>query len=350
MDFSEYSGTNAEFEALWATIPAPPDLPVEQLKQHVNKTREDASQAEMESLAPAIVMKDHEIPARDGHAIEARSYRPVSVPAEQGLPIYIHFHGGGFVFGSLNSEDASCSRITLDTGVVVLNVNYRHTPEWKYPTAWHDAEDAFEWAYANAKEFGGDASQIVVGGISAGGTLSAALAQTKKRENAPSFRSLKGQVLMIPCTVHQDLYDHVLGQMKSPEISSYTVNEKAPILPLTRLRQFNDLAFPVKPDPADRKANVGLASNEEVQGLPPTTFGIAGMDPLRDEALLYANLLARNGVPTDVHLFKGIPHGSRAFGAKLAASSEDWDRVMHGGIRFALSNPKASGKVEVHVS
>ncbi|CAK4026369.1 AB hydrolase superfamily [Lecanosticta acicola] len=349
MDFSCYRGASQELTELLATLPAPAEQSIEDFKRTTNQGREHVSREQMEILSPQIRVQDHSIPARDGQEIEARSYRSASTPEDKRLPMYIHFHGGGFLLGTLSSEDAACARAALATDVVVLNVCYRHTPEWTYPTAWHDSEDAFEWSFANAHLFGGDPNQIVIGGISAGGQLTAALVQTKKREHAPSYRSIKGQVLMIPCLAHPDCYAPQLAQMKSPEISSYRENEFAPILPLSRMRMFCGLLFPDGPPSLeDRKFNVGNAPPDEVQGLPPATFGIAGLDPLRDEAILYAKLLAENGVATNVHLFKGVPHGFRRFGGKLTASAH-WDQVLHDGIRWALNNPSPGGLFNVTV-
>lgn len=111
---------------------------------------------------------------------------------------------------------------------------------------------------------------------------------------------------------------------------------------------FNDLVCPKPPPIEDRRASPGLASAEEVKDLPPTTIGVCGLDPLRDEALIYAKLLAENGVAVNAHLFKGVPHGFRRFGDKLSLSKA-WDNVMHDGIRWALNQPVPGGAVDLHV-
>jgi acetyl esterase/lipase len=294
-DFSQYGGASEEFAELLKTLPEPEEQSVEELQATVNRGREQVAQEEMKILESKVSVKDHSIETPDGETLQARSYRSNSIAEDEKLPIYIHFHGGGFLFGTLNSEDATCARIADNVRVVVLNVNYRHTPTWVYPAAWLDAEEAFEWAHSHADDFGGDNAQIVVGGISAGGHLSASLAQTLRRGGKPSFASLKGQVLMIPFVVHEALAAPLLALMKDESVSSYKENEFAPILPLSRMRLFNSLAFPKLPDPGDRRANPGLATKEEIEGLPPATIGVCGLDPLRDEALLYANLLAANG-------------------------------------------------------
>lgn len=296
-DFSSYGGPSEEWIAIQANLPSPgPDPPLSDFKRAMNEGREQVASQEMESLSSQIRMRDHSIPTRDGLTIEGRSYRPSAVDDSQRLPVYIHFHGGGFLFGTLASEDAACARIVIGTGVVVVNVNYRHTPEYTYPTAWNDAQDAFEWVHDHINDIGGDAQNVIVGGISAGAQLTASLVLEKHLGRAAtSYPAVAGQVLMIPCMVSVDAYEPQLRKMKDKSISSYTENIDAPILPVSRVRYFTDLLKVGTPDVMDTKINPGNATPEAVRGLPPTTFGIAGLDPLRDEGLLYAKMLADSG-------------------------------------------------------
>lgn len=224
-DYSVYGGASQELTELLSTLSAPTEQTPIELQALNNRVREDASELEMRDLSSTVLIKDHTIPTPDGFDLPARTYRPAFASEDELLPIYIHFHGGGFLFGTLDTENATCSRIAAATGVVVLNVNYRHSPEWIYPAAWLDAEEAFDWAVDNAHSFGGDPGQIVVGGISAGGHLSASLAQTLTRER--NSQSLKGQVLMIPITV---MADCEWGPKSKAE------NEFAPILPMSRMK------------------------------------------------------------------------------------------------------------------
>lgn len=293
-DFSQYGGASAEFhgvqlESTSLTEPKKPTL--EQLKRTTNQEREAASKSAMSSFAEQIIMKNHFIPTRDGHRLETRTYRSSSLPPTDLLPVYFHLHGGGWLFGTLDSEDATCAQIASTIPVVVLNVNYRHTPEWTYPTALNDSEDALEWTIQHANALSADSTQIVVGGISAGGQLCAALAQ-KFRGNP----RIRGQILMIPALVHYACYEAQLRQMKDPAISSYTENQFAPRLPLERMKLFYDLLVANQdPQQGDKRLNPGNASAEDVVGLPPAMICVAGLDVLRDEGLLYAKLLARNG-------------------------------------------------------
>ena len=357
-DYTSYGTPSADWVALAPTLPAiPTDLSLPDLIKLTNSGREATSASEMTSqgLSDAVSLRDITIPARNNSGtIEARSYRPKSVSsATTPLPTYINLHGGGFVFGTLQGEDAACSRIvhTLATGaqpfpVTVVNVNYRHTPEHTFPTAWEDVEDALVYLNAHREELGLDTAQWLIGGISAGGQLSASMVLQQYLPNHPSplkdLPKLKGQVLIIPALVHPDHYSNMRAKLKSPELSSYVSQVDAPVLPVSRVRMFLELLqIPADTKENDRRANVGNATAEEVKGLPPSVFGIAGADPLRDEGLFYAELLSGQGVPTDVTVFKGVPHGFRRFGEGLKSASEEWDRVTAEGIRWCLSGPVA---------
>lgn len=293
-DFSRYGGKSAEWQRLEATLPVPPEMSMETLQNTTNATREAASSKAMERLSTQVAMTDYSVPTRDGSTIKVRSYRPTTSEADN-LPIYVHFHGGGFFFGTLDSENATCASIAVDVGLVVVNVNYRHTPKHAYPTPYDDSEDAIDWIVQHATDFGGDCARIVVGGISAGAALTVALMQTLQRRDSSKTHRILGQVLMIPLVVHEDCSEPLFRKLKEPAKSSYSENEFAPILPLTRIRMFNGLLHHQPPGADDRRANAGLASAADLAGLPPAAFGICGLDPLRDEGLLYAKMLHENG-------------------------------------------------------
>lgn len=298
-DFSEYGHPTEEWLRVSETLSAPNiDQSLDELKQISNTSRENSAKIQMQAYNASVTMRDMSIAARDGYALEARSYRSSSAPAAEPLPIYIHFHGGGFLFGTLSSEDAICSRLAIKTRTVVVNVNYRHTPEAVYPTAWNDAEDAIRWVCSNAHLFHGDVQQLVVGGISAGAWLTASfmrsLCSPTERKQLPRAK-IRGQVLMIPCLVQQSCYDSIRAQIKEPSLSSYVQCENAPILPMTRRKLFGDLLKVEDSRTHDGRLNPGLVTRDEACNLPPTTLGVAGNDTLRDEGLLYGKLLAEQG-------------------------------------------------------
>lgn len=115
------------------------------------------------------------IPTSDNNSIEARLYRPQEKPAAL-LPLYIHLHGGGFFSGSIETEDVPCRALTIETNTVVLNLNYRHTPNWKFTTINNDPWDALNWIAARAAQYQFNPQRIVIGGISAGASLALATA------------------------------------------------------------------------------------------------------------------------------------------------------------------------------
>ncbi|KAJ5098028.1 hypothetical protein N7532_005029 [Penicillium argentinense] len=349
-DFSEFTGPSADWLALEPNLPAIPNVGIEELKQIVNKNREELSAKGIadRGLNDKVSTNDFSITVRDGFVLDARSYHPAHIPISHPLPVYIHLHGGGYLFGTLDSEDAICSRIVADLleknfPIVVFNVNYRHTPEYKYPTAWNDVEDAFVWLHEHIAEVGGRGGEVVVGGISAGAQMTAALALSQLRNENPDVSAcpkIAGQVLMIPCLVQLDNYAPRQEKLRSPELSSLVQCAEAPILPISRIKLFMSLlgVDQIKYNGRDHRLNPGNASAEEVKDLPPTTFGLAGNDPLRDEGFFYAQLLNENKVPTNVNVFRGVPHGFRRYGDRLSASKR-WDEVMSDGISWALSHP-----------
>jgi acetyl esterase/lipase len=184
--------------------------------------------------------------------------------------------------------------------LVVFNINYRHTPEHRYPTGWNDVEDAFVWVHENIVEIAGLGDQIAVGGISAGAQLAASLTLTQlhgENKRLAACPKIQGQVLMIPWLVQMDSYAPRQEMLRSPELSSLVQCASAPILPTSRIQLFSSLLGVDGLDYAAnyRRLNPGNTTAEEVKDLPPTAFGVAGNDPLRDEGLFYAKLLSENG-------------------------------------------------------
>ncbi len=320
-DFSKYGGPSAEWLAVAADEPpAPTGLTPLEMRAASNAMRDASSAALLPALAGQVALIDVAIPARDGTTLEGRLYWPASVPRDDARvrpALYMHLHGGGWLFGTLASEDTLCAALALrvsaagagaaSTPLVVLNLNYRHTPEHTFPTAWHDTQDALAWIHAaGAPQFGLDPARVVVGGISAGGHLSASLAIEQHLGHLgpavdDGLPPLAGQVLMIPALVHADCYAPQLAKLASPAVSSVRENEFAPILPMAAMHMFTDLQWPADKvpasgiDPRDTLISPGNALPAQVRGLPPTVFGICGLDPLRDEGLLYAKMLAEEG-------------------------------------------------------
>lgn len=297
-DFSEYGAPSPEWLTGASKVPSfsPQCESIVEWRKLFNEQREATTAEEYKNLKPQVRTQDWSVPTRDGSSIEARSYRPASVDTAETLPVYMHLHGGGFLFGTLATEDEICARIAINAQVAVLSVNFRHTPEHGYPTAWNDTADAFEWLHDHILELGGDAQRVLIGGISSGGQLAAAFALKKHLGKASAARPpIAGQLLLIPCLAIMDCYEPQRKKLKSGPVCSYEQNRVAPLMPLSVCRFFTDLLKIENPRVDDIELNPGNATPEQVRGLPPTVFTITGWDPLRDEGLLYAKMLAEAG-------------------------------------------------------
>jgi acetyl esterase/lipase len=314
-DFSEYGTLSAEWTTLETTLPAPftTTESYAKLREGNNADREALAAEAFAPFASRLITRDYAIPTRDGAVVDARTYRLKAddtdaiannlASADGTLPVYIHFHGGGFHVGTLSSEDAICARIAANTGVVVLNVNYRHTPEHTYPTAFHDAADAFAWLHANVARLGCDPSRVIVGGISAGANLTVSVLVARHLrlpgwEHLAALPEPLGQVLLTPCVYHNDCSPRRLdaGLASSAAGGSYAQCKDAPVLPVWKIKFFLEqlkVALPVDPD--DFVLNPGNIPPEMAVGLPPAAFGVSGADPLRDEGLLFAKMLTEQG-------------------------------------------------------
>lgn len=310
-DFTDYDGPSEEWLKIEATLPPRPTSsdPLNSLaiQATTNAGREQTSAAGFAPMGHQLLVKDHPITARDGFPLEARSYRPKDVPETERLPVYVHHHGGGFIFGTLSSEDVACGRIVLSLAsrgqnVMVLNVNYRHTPEWKYPVAWDDAVDFFVWLHENLDTLGADGARVILGGISAGARLTASLIVRKTLgllEKGHDLPDPIGQLLFIPSLVHQECHGPLYSKLKDRSKASSLTLEDAPIVPRRVLGWFTELLEVGEAKVDDLKLNPGNISEAQLEKVKsrfsPTVSGIAGYDPLRDDGLIFAKDLAEAG-------------------------------------------------------
>ncbi|OTA68563.1 hypothetical protein K449DRAFT_412375 [Hypoxylon sp. EC38] len=347
-DFSEYGVPSENWLEVSSKAPTPqPNLSITESRTLANRQREKLAAEQMKPLAPLVRMRDHAIPTRDESNIVARSYRSVDSDTTQQLPVFMYFHGGGFLSGTIASEDAVCSRIAVNTKAVVLNVCYRHTPEYTYPTAWNDTHDSFEWLHSHIEDLGGDPQQVVLGGISAGAQLVASFVLQKHLGRLSVSRPpIAGQILMVPPLINIDCYRPMTQKFKDPTKFSINQNRNAPIVSMATFRVYTDLLKIDNPDENDLRLNPGYASSSQVAGFPPTVCAVAGLDLFRDEGLLYAKALVEAGVPTDVHMFPGLPHSFATVFPSLSESKR-WNTVMDEGILWTLSKPTATGVFEI---
>jgi acetyl esterase len=227
-----------------------------------------------------VATQDLSIPGPSG-PIGARQYRP-NDPSAAALLVY--YHGGGFVFGDLDSFDPFCRRVCDEAGVHVLSVDYRLAPEHKAPAAVDDAYAAFRWATEHAAELGADPGRVAVGGDSAGGALAAVVSQLARDSDGP-MPCL--QLLLYPITDFD-------AQTRSRTLfgDGFLLTRSDMDFFHRQYLEGSGLA------PTDPQISPMLA--DELSGLPPAVVVTAGFDPLRDEGNHYAAALAAAGVSVDL--------------------------------------------------
>jgi len=219
----------------------------------------------------------------------ARLYVPTA--ASSPGPLLVFFHGGGWVYGDLDSHDPPCRFLAERSGVRVLSVDYRLAPEHPFPAACDDAVAAYHWVVENAAGLGADVTRLGVGGDSAGGNLAAVTALEAARAGLP----LAFQLLVYPST-------DATRRSKSRELfeTGFYLNA-----------EFMDqsLAHYV-PDSARRSdARVSPLLADVPDGLAPAYVATAGFDPLRDEGEAFARKLAEAGVEVELRRFPDQIHG-----------------------------------------
>jgi len=236
-----------------------------------------------------------------GGLIPARIYTPKTLRQSNGLaPCLVFFHGGGWVIGDLDTHDVACRKLADEGQLIVISVDYRRAPEYKFPTAVNDAIAATAWIAGHAKTLGIDAARLCVGGDSAGGNLAAVVAIDARDKHGPS---IAGQVLVYPAT------DFAMTHPSHREV------ETSILLTHTVIRWFRDHYLRKPADGEDWRASPARAKT--LAGLPPTYLLTAGADPLRDEGEEYAKRLEQAGVAVTYRTFPGQFHGFFTMGKLL---------------------------------
>lgn len=207
--------------------------------------------------------------------------------------VIVFFHGGGFVTGGLDTHHDQAEALAMATGRSVVSVGYRLAPEHPFPAAADDAAAAAEWARSprGSAELGGAHARVAVAGVSAGANLAANLSREFARRGEP----LEAQLLAYPWLDATEDFRSRSEFVDGPGLSTRA------------LRWYADHYLP---DPQSRRApGFSPLRDSHPELLPPTVLAVAMLDPLRDDGLAYAELLAQAGVPASVQLCERLPHG-----------------------------------------
>ncbi|KAL5350350.1 hypothetical protein ACLOAV_003917 [Pseudogymnoascus australis] len=257
--------------------------------------------------------------------VTVRIYTPPNYTG--GKPVGIFIHGGGWVFGDLDGEDAFCRSIAIDTGTVLVSVDYRLAPKHKYPIALDDCVATYHWAIENTGYLNTTAGQVFTIGGSAGGGLALGLALNLI--DAGLGETVKGVVALVPVTVHPDACPAELksGFTSYEENAEYTINTNS------AMRAF----FEAYDAPLSDHYTSPLL-HKRIKDLPRTYIATAGMDTLRDDGRLFKKALDNAGVPNRYDEFEGYPHWFWAFPSKhLESITKDFHEKLQKAIEFILS-------------
>jgi acetyl esterase len=255
---------------------------------------------ELESLPPVKdrpmvkAIENRMIFGEDGHSIPIRIYTP---EGEGPFPLFVFFHGGGFVVGNVESYDVTCRILANQTGAKVISVDYRLAPEHPFPAGPEDCYAATKWVAQHAEELNGDAQNIIVGGDSAGGALAAAITLMARDRKTPIIAK---QIFLYPVMDFHPLDGSSIYESYSKFAEGYGVTNN-------HMGLFWDLYIDKEEDRNHPYASPMKAS--DVSGLPKALLITSENDVLRDEGELYGRRLRDAGVPIITKRFEGIIHG-----------------------------------------
>ena len=262
-------------------------MSAQEMRASVNGRSAKAKKLINGPIIPVSKIVDQNIPGRAGD-IAVRIYFPNE---KKGLPVITYFHGGGFVIYGLDSHDHVCRRICRDIEAVVVSVDYRLAPENKFPAAVHDSYDALVWVSQNMASLNGHAGKLIVLGDSAGGNLAAVICHLSRDLKGPK---LAAQVLVYPT---------LDARMQHPSISE---NGEGYILTADLMHWFLDHYKKSEADIRDPLMSPLLSKG--FSNLPPALVLVAGLDPLRDEGMEYAEKLKAAGNKVQLTNYEGLTH------------------------------------------
>jgi len=219
---------------------------------------------------------------------------PATPPTAGRRPGVLYLHGGGMVFGSPQMEALSSGRLARDLDAVVVAPDYRLAPEHPFPAGLDDCMSALAWMRDEADNLVIDPDRIAVIGSSAGGGLSAAVAQRAHDEGI----ALRAQVLVYPMIDDRTALRTDHGE-RGRFLWTAASNRYAWSAYLGR-----------EPRMSDAPEYAAPARCTNVAGLAPAWIGVGGLDLFHDEAVAYASTLTAGGVPCELVTVPGMYHGA----------------------------------------
>jgi acetyl esterase len=216
------------------------------------------------------------------------------------VPTVVFFHGGGWVAGDLETHDRQARNLAIETGAVVISVDYRRPPETRFPGAFEDAFAAVSDIFNRVAEFGGDAKRLGVAGDSAGGNLAATTAIACRDAGI----KLAAQLLVYPVT---DVVGSYADARENAPFPSRAENAEGYFLSRAVMEWFCGHYLADAAHATDWRVSPLRATS--LAGVAPAIVTTAWYDPLRDEGAAYARALETAGVRVKHHEGAGLIHG-----------------------------------------
>lgn len=245
-------------------------------------------------------------------------------------PAFLYMHGGGFVTGSLETDDKSCRAIAHALPIHILSIEYRLAPEHQFPIGFEDCWDVLEYIAspeASSKLDLNLAKGFLMGGTSAGANFTAGLAHRYRAKYMANKPKITGLVFWAGSWCHPDVRPAHLKHL----ILSVDEIDDAPGLTKSSIEYF----WKKYGAPKDDRRYSPLLE-ESWQGVANKAyFAICGWDPRRDEAVVYGDILRGDGLDVRHKIYSGLPHGFWTTCPELPVSQE-WETETIEAIKWVL--------------
>jgi acetyl esterase/lipase len=238
-------------------------------------------------------------------------------------PAILETHGGGHVMGTPEVSLGIYHSLVRELGATMVLVDYRLSPETPFPGPLEDCYAALKWMVANAVELSIDLDRIAVTGGSAGATLAAGVALlARDRDQIPlCFLHLSQPMLDDRTCIDPELSSYVGEFCWTRSSNAYGWQSRLGVLPGS--------------DGVSPYAAPGRM--EDLSGLPPTFINCGALDLFVEESLDFAKRLIRGGVPVDLRIYAGAPHGAPLGASGSFRESYERDELAAWRNAFALS-------------
>lgn len=253
---------------------------------------------------PRIIIEDKKF-THDNTVLNFRVYKPST--CEGFLPGIIYIHGGGMIFGDLDSSNDACKKLVIELGCIVVSLDYRKAPEYPYPHGLKDCYEGTKWVFAEAHNLGIQIDNIGMFGISAGGNLTISVALLSRDNNGPKLKYI--------CPIYPMLdYRNI-----SP--SSKTITDIGVWDRKGNIKAWECYLNGKKPD---QYASPILA--QDLKNLPPTYSDVGTVDLFLDEDIEFFERLKSSGVETEFHVVEGAFHASEGLAPEAKLSKCIWKK------------------------